>query len=288
MVSGRTGSNAPHGTDIANAFAVLRRCLLDGAPLQPYDFVMLAVLVLATIFGAWKGMAWQLASVASIVVSALVAMQFSGTLAPVFGSNEPWNRIIAMLLLYLATSLAIWLAFRLVAGVMDKMKLKEFDHQIGAGFGLLKGAILCLVITFFVVTLSENGRQAVLTTYSGRYITLLIQKGVPMMPDDVRQVLGSYIDELDRKLDPNAPAGDSVERRLQDTKVKDVQNWKQELESRFSTPNASSSPSSTKSNATPKSGGSSWLPDLRMDDIQGPSTGGSQPRNSSSNRSSGR
>ena len=34
--------------------------------LQTYDFAMLAVLVVATIFGFWKGLAWQVASVASI------------------------------------------------------------------------------------------------------------------------------------------------------------------------------------------------------------------------------
>ena len=35
--------------------------------IQPYDFVMLAVLVGTTLFGLWKGMAWQMASLASVV-----------------------------------------------------------------------------------------------------------------------------------------------------------------------------------------------------------------------------
>ena len=40
------------------------------SPIHPYDVLMRAVLVGTTIFGAWKGMAWQLASLASVVVSA--------------------------------------------------------------------------------------------------------------------------------------------------------------------------------------------------------------------------
>jgi membrane protein required for colicin V production len=160
---------------------------------------------MATLFGLWKGMAWQIASLASLVVSFIVAVRMSGSVAPMISAQEPWNRFIAMLLLYLATSVAIWLAFRLVAGIIDRIRLKDFDHQVGALFGLAKGALLCLVITFFAVTLSESLRQSVLKTYSGRTIATLIKQTSPILPDEVRKVLGTYIDQLDRKLDPNAP-----------------------------------------------------------------------------------
>jgi membrane protein required for colicin V production len=174
-------------------------------PIQPYDMVMLAVLAVATLFGLWKGMAWQLASVASVVVSFVVAVRMSAPVAPMISAQEPWNRFIAMLLLYLVSSAVIWLVFRLVAGIIDRVRLKDFDHQIGALFGLAKGALLCLVITFFAVTLSESLRQTVLKTYSGHYIAVLIKQTSPIMPPEVRKVLGTYIDELDRKLDPAAP-----------------------------------------------------------------------------------
>ena len=88
--------------------------------MQPYDILMLVVLVGSTLFGFWKGMAWQIASLASVVVSALVASQFGEQLAPLFGEQAPWNCYIAMLVLYLVTALAIWLVFRLVAGVGNR------------------------------------------------------------------------------------------------------------------------------------------------------------------------
>jgi membrane protein required for colicin V production len=174
-------------------------------PIQPYDLVMLAVLAMATLFGLWKGMAWQVASLASLVVSFVVAARMSGQVAPMISAQEPWNRFIAMLLLYLATSAGIWLAFRLVAGIIDRIRLKDFDRQVGALIGLAKGALLCLVITFFAVTLSESLRQNVLTTYSGRTIATVIKQTSPIMPPEVRNVLGTYIDQLDRRLDPASP-----------------------------------------------------------------------------------
>lgn len=174
-------------------------------PIQPYDIFMLAVLALTTIFGAWKGMAWQLASLASVVVSIFVAMNFSGVVAPMF-SDQEWARFAAMLVLYLLTSLGIWLVFRLVAGVIDRVKLKEWDRQVGAIFGFAKGVTLCLVVTFFAVTLSESARQAVLNAHSGRATAFLIEQGRPLMPAEVDRVFGKYIDKFDEKLDPATPA----------------------------------------------------------------------------------
>jgi membrane protein required for colicin V production len=170
--------------------------------LQPYDFLMLAVLVLCTVFGAWKGMAWQVAALASVVVSVAVAVHVSPPLAPYFKIQQPWNRCAAMLVLYLVTSLGIWLVFRFVAGIIDRVRLKEFDRQVGALFGAAKGVLWCLVITFFVVTLSESARQSVLRSRSGYYTALLIRRARPVLPQDLRDLLGEYIDELDRKLDP--------------------------------------------------------------------------------------
>ena len=179
---------------------------MDGSFIQPYDILMLAILVLTTLFGAWKGMAWQLASVASFVLSFLVASRCSGMLAPHLSDRAPWNRVLAMLILFVATSAAVWIVFRLVAGLIDKVRLKEFDRQLGALLGVVKGALLCLVITFFAVTLSEALRQKVLLSRSGYYIAKLIDQAGPVLPEEIQGVLGQYIEELDRKLDPNTPA----------------------------------------------------------------------------------
>ena len=178
---------------------------MESFPIQGYDLLMLVILVLATMFGAWRGMAWQIASLASLVVCYVVSLLFSGYLAPYISSSEPWNRFLAILILFLVTSLAIWIIFRMVAGAIDRVKLKEFDRQMGALFGLFKGIVFCLLITFFAVTLSEGSRQAVLNSHSGKFTARALQKAGPVMPEEVREKLGKYIDQFERKLDPNTP-----------------------------------------------------------------------------------
>ena len=174
---------------------------MEGFIIQPYDLLMLGVIVGLAVLGAWKGVAWQIAALSSLVVSWIVAVRFGKVLAPIISDNEPWNGFIAMLLLYLGTSLAIWSFFRLVKGMIDRVQLKDFDRQMGALFGLVKGVLWCLLITFFAVTLSETTRQWVLQSRSGYYAALLIQHGTPVLPEDVRNVLGKYIKQLDEGLE---------------------------------------------------------------------------------------
>lgn len=173
--------------------------------MELYDIGMLVVLLVTTVFGAWKGMAWQLASLASFVLSYFAALRFSASLAPHLGSEAPWNRFVAMLVLYLVTSMAIWMLFRVVAGAIDRVKLREFDRQIGALFGAAKGVMLCVAITFFAVTLSVKARDSVLRSRSGYYIARLLNRADRVMPQELHQILDPYLDKLQKGLDPNAP-----------------------------------------------------------------------------------
>lgn len=167
-----------------------------------YDLLMVGVLVGYTIFGAWKGMAWQIATLASIIVSYFMALNFSDSLAPMLSDQAPWNRFLAMLVIFTGTSLVIWLGFRAVSGFITRVKLKEFDRQIGAMFGMFKGVLACVAITFFVVTLSATAREVVLQSRSGHYIAVLLDKADPFMPAEIHQVLGPYLDKLQENLEP--------------------------------------------------------------------------------------
>jgi membrane protein required for colicin V production len=170
--------------------------------MQPYDIGMMIVLVAATVFGAYKGMAWQLASMGSLLASYFASLRFSETLAPYFSAEAPWNRFLAMLVIYLVTSLAIWLAFRVVSGAIERVKLREFDRQIGGLFGAAKGVLWCVVITFFAVTLSNRARETVLKSRSGYYIAALLHEATPVMPRELHQLLGPYLEQFNRQLDP--------------------------------------------------------------------------------------
>jgi membrane protein required for colicin V production len=169
-------------------------------PFQPYDAIMLLVLGGCVAWGAWKGFAWQLASLASIFLSYFVALNFRNQLAQAIQLQPPLNIFAAMLALFLGCSLVVWLAFNFVSELIERVKLKEFDRQVGAVFGFLKGAVLCVIVTLFGVTLlDQRSQQQICSSRSGYYIAVLLDRLDALMPREIHQVLAPYIQEFEQK-----------------------------------------------------------------------------------------
>ncbi|MFT5527932.1 MAG: membrane protein required for colicin V production, partial [Pirellulaceae bacterium] len=162
--------------------------------MQIYDIIMLTVLVGATVLGLWKGVVWQIASMASIFLSFFVAMHFREPVAKLIQAAPPWNKFLAMLALYIGCSLAIWILFRLVSDFLDRIKLKEFDRQLGAVLGLAKGVVLCVVITMFAATLlTQEQRDEVINSKSGYCAAWLLYQAHDVMPAEVHDVIHPYM-----------------------------------------------------------------------------------------------
>ncbi|NLF71105.1 MAG: CvpA family protein [Candidatus Anammoximicrobium sp.] len=169
--------------------------------METYDLIMLAVLAVATVFGARKGLAWQVASISSIVASYFIAYRFREPVAAAIKADPPWNTFMAMLIVYLSASAAIWLAFRFVSELIDRVRLKEFDHHAGAALGFCRGILWCVVVTLFAVTLlGESSRQKIVQSKSGHYIAQLLDRSEAIMPTELQGVLAPYLSTFEARL----------------------------------------------------------------------------------------
>ncbi len=176
--------------------------------MEIYDIIMLVVLVGAALFGAIKGFAWQLASIASILVSYFVAYRFREPFSQSIHADPPWNRFLAMLILYIGTALVVWVLFRMVSGTIDRMRLKEFDRQIGALFGLAKGALYCILITMFAVSLMGNNiREKIVQSRSGRYIAQVLDRSQAVIPPEIHNVVEPYLRRFDQRFNESQNDG---------------------------------------------------------------------------------
>ena len=72
--------------------------------MQGYDLFMIIILAAAVIWGAWKGLAWQVASLASVVLSYVAAMMFRQPVANFLSQQvelvPPLDTGLAMLILF--------------------------------------------------------------------------------------------------------------------------------------------------------------------------------------------
>lgn len=172
-----------------------------------YDILMMTILCLTILFGLWKGLAWQLASLAAIIVSYIVAMQFRGELSGYIQADEPWNRFAAMFILYVGTWIAVWIVYGfLVRKTIDGLKLRWFDRPAGAVAGAAKGAVLCMVITIFsVALLGEGARDAIMSSESGRYVTAAINRLDQWMPTEIHSYVDPYVNTFNHKMTEKDP-----------------------------------------------------------------------------------
>ena len=166
-----------------------------------YDVAMIIVFLGAIWFGYVKGLAWQVASVAAIVLSYFVAVTFPDYITPYISAEAPFNRFAAMLILFIGTSLIVWTLFASLSKSLKKMELKGFDRQAGALVGAVKGALLCMVITMFsVALLGDSARNAIWNSKSGYYVVQGIDHLPNVLPTELASYIHTYVENFQQKI----------------------------------------------------------------------------------------
>ena len=174
--------------------------------MQGYDLLMLGVMLIAIVRGYSKGLAWQISSIASIVVSFFVSYRFKDVVATMIEMPDPWRGAVAMMALFVGSSLIIWLIFQSIRGAIEKAKLRDFDQQLGAIFGGVKGAAWCTALTLLALTfLGQSTSQHIVNSHSGGYIARLVANSKKLMPPDIRQIIQPHIEHAENKLEERLP-----------------------------------------------------------------------------------
>jgi len=163
-----------------------------------YDLIIVAILIIATVRGASKGVVWQLAIIGALVLCFAFAETLSLSLAPWITVKPPLNRWIAMFILYIGFSFACFAAARSLKDWIEKSRYSEYDRHLGSLLGFAKGVLFSLVLTFFVVTLSPTARAHILASRSGHAAAVIMDRLHPVMPVELQAILEPYIHQLDQ------------------------------------------------------------------------------------------
>jgi membrane protein required for colicin V production len=143
--------------------------------MNPFDIIVLAILVLSVFMGGMRGVIAQIATIASWVISWFIAARYYTVAAKLLPISETYSTPVAIVITFLVCAIVIELSFRFLKKAISFAGLKEFDRQAGAAFGGLKGALLCLLITFFGVIISDKTRDFVNDSRSGPFFIAVIE-----------------------------------------------------------------------------------------------------------------
>ncbi len=165
-----------------------------------YDILVLAILIYFAVRGAARGMVLQLAGIAGIVLCFVFADAISNAAGPYVSLDPPLNNWVILFGAYVVFTLIAYIIAGRISEYLARVKLKEFDSHLGAVFGLLKGVMLCLIMTFAIVTVSEDAREALKKSRSGIAAARIVQTAhpyLPILPPKLVDALEKYIHLLD-------------------------------------------------------------------------------------------
>jgi uncharacterized membrane protein required for colicin V production len=162
-----------------------------------YDLLTLGILMYAMFRGAMKGIVWQLATIAALLMCFFFSGTLSAAVAPFIRVEPPMNQWIAMLILYLGFSFVSFGIARVAHEMIESMRIEALDRHLGAILGLVKGGMFSLFLTFFLVTLSHSARESIINSESGYVAAVVIDRLDPVIPGDLHALLEPYIRRLD-------------------------------------------------------------------------------------------
>lgn len=171
-----------------------------------FDLIVLVILAALTLRGVFKGMISQIVSVGSYLVCWIVASRFAFVIAPSIPAEEPWNQVGAMVVLFLLTMIAIRFVHGILENWIKNLRLDKFNRLLGGVLGFAKGLLVCMVLTFFGVMLSETTRSIVCASKSGDRLARLIEKTEAFIPPESCQMLREQLDRFHAQI-----AGTSLE-----------------------------------------------------------------------------
>jgi uncharacterized membrane protein required for colicin V production len=157
-----------------------------------YDAAMVGVVIAGMAWGVWRGITWQLASIASLVLGYSASRTLSGQLASQFPGEPVVARGLAMMVIYALVSGGVFLAAWVVRTTLRKLQFEAYDRHLGMLLGGVEGALLGMVATLFVVSLAPNSREPIFTSHAGRVVGQVMATLGPVLPEEARNVLAPF------------------------------------------------------------------------------------------------
>jgi membrane protein required for colicin V production len=156
------------------------------------DWAFLAVLLLSLLIGLWRGLVYELISLAAWVVAFVVAQWFAADVArllPMSGAGEGVRYAAGFILTFVAALFAGGLVALLVKKLVTVVGLAPFDRILGAVFGVVRGVVVLLA--FAVVVAMTPLKTAVWWKESvgANALTVALKGLKPVLPAEFGKLL---------------------------------------------------------------------------------------------------
>lgn len=150
------------------------------------DWILLGVLLVSMVIGLWRGLVYEVLSlagwVAAFVVAQWLASDVVGWLPFIKGAPASVQYAVAFAVVFVVTVFVAGLVSWLIKKLVETVGLRPVDRTLGGVFGLARGLVLLLALTV-VLQLTGLSRDAWWTTAQGPVWLELVLTGLkPLLP----------------------------------------------------------------------------------------------------------
>nr|WP_231402916.1 CvpA family protein [Caenimonas aquaedulcis] len=156
------------------------------------DWVIVGVLALSLLVGAWRGLVHEVLSLVSWIAAFVLAQWLAPEAAkwlPMSDSAEPVRYAAGFVVVFIAVLVAGALLAWVTKKLIEAVGLRPVDRTLGAAFGLARGAVLVLALAV-VVNMTPLKAGAWWTESKGAGVSMAALKGLkPVLPERFGQYL---------------------------------------------------------------------------------------------------
>lgn len=150
------------------------------------DWILLVLLLASVAIGAWRGLVFEVLSVAGWIAAFIAAQLFApqaAALLPMEVGAEPVRYAAGFVLVFVLTVFAAGFVAWLVKKMVEAVGLRPIDRMLGAMFGILRGLVLLLAVTV-IVGMTPLGSSAAWKESTGAAVLSSWLKALkPILPE---------------------------------------------------------------------------------------------------------
>ena len=156
------------------------------------DWVFIATMAASFLLGVWRGLVYEVLSVVSWIAAFVLAEMFAPDVAkmlPMGGSPEAVKYAAAFVLVFIVVVIAGGLLAWLTKKLVEAVGLRPVDRALGAGFGLVRGALLLMAITIVVNMTPMRRGEWWTESKAAALSTAAVKQLKPVLPERFGQYL---------------------------------------------------------------------------------------------------
>ncbi len=160
--------------------------------LPPVDWFLAGVLVVSVLIGVWRGLLFEVMSLAAWLLAWLAARHYGAEVSAALGIGPPESvkaLVAGFVLAFVVTLIACGLLARLLRLLVAATPLSVIDRVLGALFGLVRGVLILLVLTSVLMWTPVAKSPLWAESRGAAWLQIVLQELQPFLPEGLGQHL---------------------------------------------------------------------------------------------------